>query len=58
MLKESADRGRRASTIQTEVWNRPAKVERVYSDQAIVRFQDNGILDYVPLEALGVIVDA
>lgn len=35
------------------VYNRPAKVERVYSELARVRFQDNGVMDYVPREEVG-----
>jgi hypothetical protein len=37
---------------QQKIWNRPALVESVYSDVAKVRWQDNGTLGYVPLEAL------
>lgn len=36
------------------VYNRPATVERVYSETARVRYQDNGTLGYVPREEAGV----
>lgn len=31
------------------VYNRPALVEERFTDVARVRFQDNGIMDYVPI---------
>jgi len=32
------------------VYNRPAVVEARYTDVARVRFQDNGVMDFVALE--------
>ena len=38
--------------VQT-IYNRPARVDAVYSGQAKVRWQDNNTLGFVPLTALG-----
>ncbi len=35
-----------------EIYNRPARVEAVYDSVARVRFQDNGMLDYVGVDAV------
>lgn len=38
---------------EQEIYNRPARVDAVYTDTAKVRWQDNNTLGYVPVEQLG-----
>ena len=39
-----------------EIWNRPARVDAIYNDQATVWWLDNNTRGYVPLAALGEVV--
>ncbi|WP_135535358.1 hypothetical protein [Halostella pelagica] len=42
-----------AGTWQQTIYNRPAEVRAIHGETVRVRWQDNGTLGFVPLDAIG-----